>query len=93
MTQDRSPRLAPDAATRDAERRRLVDNGDGVLRGEDIHFVTRGVSAEEKAAVIATLVAAREAETNRVRRVARRDREPWARSQRSPEGIGDLLNE
>lgn len=52
--------------------------------------MTRDVSDEERAAVIAVLTGVRAEETKRVKRVARRDREPWARSQRVPEGIGEL---
>lgn len=89
---DTPGKMAPDAAERDAERRSLVDNGDGVIRGEDVEFITRNVSDDERAAVLAVLLAAREEERDRVRLVARRDREPWARSQRTPEGIGELLH-
>jgi len=84
--------MAPDAAARDAQRRSLIDNGDGVIRGEDIEFITRNVSEEERAAVLATLIAMRAEERDKVRLVARQDREPWHRSQRVPEGIGDLLH-
>lgn len=84
--------MAPDAAERDAHRRSLIDNGDGVIRGEDVEFITRGVTDEERAAVLAILVAMREEERDKVRLIARRDREPWHRSQRVPEGIGDLLH-
>lgn len=82
--------MAPDAAERDAQRRSLIDITDDTIRGEDVDFVTRGVSDEERAAVLAVLLALREEERDRVRLVARRDREPWARSQRAPEGISDL---
>lgn len=88
---DPNGRMAPDAAERDAQRRSLIDNGDGVIRGEDVEFITRNVSDEERAAVLAVLLALREQERDRVRLVARRDREPWARSQRTPEGISELL--
>lgn len=84
-------KMAPDAAARDAHNRKLAGNGDGVVRGEGIDFITRNVSAEEKAAVIAVLLAQQEAETNRVRRVESKNHEPWARSQRTPEGIDDFL--
>ncbi|QIK63879.1 hypothetical protein G7068_12250 [Leucobacter viscericola] len=83
--------LPPDAAARDAAKREEVGEVDTALTGDDIHFVTRGVSAEERAAAIAVLTQVRTEETQRVKRVARRDREPWARSQRVPEGIGELL--
>lgn len=82
--------VPPDAAARDAAKH-TDDADDHVLRGEDIRFVTRHVSQEERAAVIAVLTQAREEETAQVKRVARRDREPWARSQRVPEGISELL--
>ena len=82
--------MAPDAAERDAHRRSLIEGDDGVVRGEDVEFVTRGVSDEERAAVLAVLLALREEERDRVRLVARQEREPWARSQRTPEGIGEL---
>lgn len=83
--------LPPDAAARDAAKREEVGEVDTAITGEDIHFVTRDVSDEERAAAIAVLTQVRTEETQRVKRVARRDREPWARSQRVPEGIGDLL--
>lgn len=84
--------MAPDAAERDAYNRGLAGDSDRILRGEDITFITRNVSAEDRAAVIAVLLAQREAETDRQRLVERQDREPWARSQRVPEGIADLLS-
>ncbi len=83
--------LPPDAAERDAARRGQLGERDDAIAGEDIRFVTRGVSDEERAAVIAVLTQVRAEETQQVKRVARRDREPWARSQRVPEGIGELL--
>lgn len=82
-------RLAPDAAARDAAKRSLVPEDDGVIRGEDVRFLTRNVSDVERAAVLAVLTSVREEETNRVRSVRRTDRDPWARSQRSPERIRD----
>ncbi|MFT4232830.1 MAG: hypothetical protein QM606_08675 [Leucobacter sp.] len=85
--------LPPDASARDAARREGLGEHDDAIRGEDIRFVTRGVSAEERAAVIAVLTQAREEEARQAKRVARRDREPWARSQRVPEGISELLIE
>ncbi|MDA3147661.1 hypothetical protein JSO19_09760 [Leucobacter sp. UCMA 4100] len=84
--------MAPDAAERDALRRELIDTGDDVIRADDVEFVTKNLSDEEQAAVLAVLLAMREEERDRVRLVARRDREPWTRSQRTPEGIGELLN-
>lgn len=83
--------LPPDAAARDAAKREDVGETDDAINGDDITFVTRDVSEEERAAVIAVLTEARAEETRRVKRVARRDREPWARSQRVPDGIADLL--
>ena len=85
--------LPPDAAARDAARRGEIAEHDDALAGDDIRFVTRNVTAEERAAVIAVLTRVRSEETQRAKRVARRDREPWARSQRVPEGIGELLHE
>lgn len=85
--------LPPDAAARDAAKREGLGETDGVVRGEDIRFVTEHLSDTERAAVIAVLTQVRSEETRQVKRVARRDREPWARSQRVPEGIGDLLAE
>ncbi|MFA5606261.1 MAG: hypothetical protein WDA07_03580 [Leucobacter sp.] len=82
--------LPPDALERDAAKREEIGDRDDTLRGDDIRFVTRDVSDEERAAVIAVLTGVRAEETKRVKRVARRDREPWARSQRVPEGIGEL---
>lgn len=83
--------LPPDAAARDAAKREDAGDADDAIRGEDITFITGGVSDEERAAVIAVLTAARTEETRQVKRVARRDREPWARSQRVPDGFADLL--
>lgn len=82
--------LPPDAAARDAARREAIEQDD-TLRGEDIEFHTRHVTPWERAAVIATLTQVRSEETSRKKRVKRREREPWARSQRIPEGISDLL--
>ena len=85
--------LPPDASERDAARREELGDPDPALVGEDIRFVTRGVSEEDRAAVVAVLTQARAEESQQVKRVARRDREPWSRSQRVPEGISDLLAE
>ena len=85
--------LPPDAAARDAAKREEIGPFDDAINGEDIHFVTRQVTAEERAAVIAVLTQVRAEESQQMKRVARRDREPWARSQRVPEGIADLLAE
>lgn len=85
--------LPPDAAARDAAKREEAGLGDQVLTSDGFAFVTRGVSDEEKAAVIAVLAQVRAEETQRVRRVERRDHQPWARSQRVPEGLADLLAE
>ena len=83
--------LPPDAAARDAARRNGVEEADPALTGHDIEFVTRHVTPEERAAVIAVLTRVRAEETQQMKRVARRDREPWARSQRVPDGIADLI--
>lgn len=83
--------LPPDAAERDAAKRNGIDGDPEVELGEDIHFVTRSVSDEERAAVIAVLTAVRAEESHQAKGVERRAREPWARSQRVPEGIADLL--
>ena len=77
--------LPPDAAMRDARRRDEIGETDDAIRGDDISFVTAGVDAETQAAVIAVLTQARAEETERAKRVARRDRAPWSRSQRVPE--------
>lgn len=81
----------PDAAARDAARRKEAGPVDDTLHADEFDFVTRDVSAEDRAAVIAVLTQVRTEETRRVRRVERREHEPWARSQRVPEGIGELL--
>lgn len=83
--------LPPDAAARDAARREEAGPVDSVLHDEGFFFHTRGVTDEERAAVIAVLSEVRAEETQRVRRVERREHLPWRRSQRVPEGIGDLL--
>lgn len=83
--------LPPDAAARDAAKREELGPHDDAVHGDDITFVTRGVSGAERAAVIAVLTQVRSEESDQVKKVARRDREPWARSQRVPEGIADLL--
>lgn len=84
--------LPPDAAARDAARRDGMADSDPTVTGDDIRFVTQQLSDEERAAVIAVLTRVRAEETHRMKRVARRDREPWSRSQRVPEGIGELLD-
>lgn len=83
--------LPPDAAARDAAKREEAGIEEAVLRAEDFHFITRNVSDEEKAAVIAVLTEVRTEETAQVRRVERRERQPWARSQRVPQAFSDLL--
>lgn len=83
--------LPPDAAARDAARRQELGEIDEAMRGDDVRFVTRRVSDEERAAVIAVLTRVRTEETQRIKRVERRERQPWSRSQRVPEGINDLL--
>lgn len=85
--------LPPDAAARDAAKREQAGVGNQALTDEGFDFLTRGVSDEEKAAVIAVITQVRAEETQRVRRVERREHQPWARSQRVPEGIADLLAE
>lgn len=82
--------LPPDAAERDAAKREHLGEADDALHASDLTFVTRQVDAETQAAVAAVLAAVRAEETRRVKRVERRDHEPWARSQRVPEGIGEL---
>jgi hypothetical protein len=83
--------LPPDAAARDAAKREELGEADDALHGGDFRFVTRHVSDDEKAAAIAVLSAVRAEETQRVKRVERREHQPWARSQRVAEGIGELL--
>ncbi|MHA3724794.1 hypothetical protein ACXR2T_13070 [Leucobacter sp. HY1910] len=85
--------LPPDASARDAARREEMGDADAHLTGDDVRFITKQVSDTERAAVIAVLTQVRAEETERVKRVERREREPWARSQRVPEGISDLLIE
>ncbi|MGO1539679.1 MAG: hypothetical protein ACTHZ9_06880 [Leucobacter sp.] len=93
MSPNLDPQLPPDAAARDAARRERVSDLPKLPLGEDIRFVTTQVSDEERAAVVSVLTQVRAEESQQVRRVARRDREPWSRSQRVPEGISDLLAE
>jgi hypothetical protein len=90
---DSEPELAPDAAARDAAKREEVAEGDQALSDANFRFITRGTTEVERAAVIAVLTKVRAEETERVKRVERREHQPWARSQRVPEGIGDLLAE
>ena len=85
--------LPPDAAARDAAKREEAGPPDDTLTSEGFDFVTRGVSDEERAAVIAVLTQVRAEETAQVRRVERREHEPWARSQRVPQPFGDLFLE
>ena len=85
--------LPPDAAARDAAKRDDAGGADAALCGDDFRFATRHLSDEEKSAVIAVLTQVRAEEMALMRRVERRDRDPWARSQRVPEGISDLLLE
>lgn len=93
MTPLDDPTLPPDALERDAAKREQLGEVDEALHVDEFHFVTRGVSDEERAAVVAVLSQVRTEESQQAKRVARRDREPWARSQRVPEGIGELLAE
>ncbi|WP_233569245.1 hypothetical protein [Leucobacter sp. OH1287] len=83
-------KLPPGALARDEARRQLIETDDTVS-GDDFVFVTKQVSATEKAAVIAVLTAERTEETQRVKHVERIEREPWRRSQRTPRRIEDLL--
>lgn len=85
--------LPPDAAARDAAKRETSGPGQQALTSDGFDFVTRGVSDAEQAAVIAVLTQVRAEETHRVRRVERREHQPWARSQRVPVSINDLLIE
>lgn len=85
--------LAPDAAARDAAKREEAGLGNQPLSDEGFHFVTQGVSPEIKAVVIAVVTRVRAEEAQGVRRVESREHQPWARSQRVPEGISDLLAE
>ncbi|XPP26404.1 MAG: hypothetical protein ACNYNX_12455 [Leucobacter sp.] len=88
-----STALPPDAAARDAAKRQELGEAEHAISSGDFRFATRQLSDEEQAAVIAVLTAIRTEETQRVRRVERREHQPWSRSQRVPEGIGDLLAE
>lgn len=82
--------LPPDAAARDAAKREEAAIGDDALSDRDFRFITRGTTDIERAAVIAVLTRVRAEETDRVKRVERRERQPWARSQRVPDRIHDL---
>lgn len=90
---DRDTLLPPDAAARDAAKREELGPEDDAIKSDGFEFVTRGVSAEEKAAVISVLTRMRAEETEHVRRVERREHQPWSRSQRVPQAFGDLLLE
>lgn len=85
--------LPPDAAARDAAKREDAGIADATLSSDGFEFITRGVTDEEQAAVIAVLTQVRAEETERVRRVERREHQPWARSQRVPQPFEDLLIE
>lgn len=85
--------LPPDAAARDAAKRDELGAHDRALKSDGFVFATRDVSDEERAAVISVLTQMRAEETERVRRVERREHQPWARSQRVPQDFGDLLHE
>lgn len=93
LTAVEAGQLPPDAAARDAAKREEAGYSEHHLTDEGFRFATRGVSDEDKAAVIAVLTQVRAEETQRVRRVERREHQPWRRSQRVPEGIADLLAE
>jgi hypothetical protein len=66
------------------------NGGDMNAEALDMVFITKNVSEAEQAAVIATLGQLREEETQQVKQVARRENEPWRRSQRNPEGINEF---
>lgn len=66
------------------------NGGDMTAEALDMVFITKNVSEAEQAAVIATLGQLREEETQQVKQVARRENEPWRRSQRNPEGINEF---
>ncbi len=83
--------LPPDAAARDAAKREEAGLDDATISSEGFHFTTRGVSDEERAAVIAVLTQMRTEETEQVRRVERREHQPWARSQRVQQAFEDLF--
>lgn len=85
--------LPPDAAARDAAKREELGEADDTLSAHDFTFITRGVTDTEQAAIIGVLSTVRVEETQRLKRVERREHQPWARSQRVPEGIADLLGE
>ena len=68
------------------------ESADAVLSDDGLAFVTENATDTERAAVIAVLAQARSEETERVRRVGRRERAPWSRSQRTPEGIAEYLS-
>lgn len=81
----------PDAAARDAAKREEVGSADDAISDEDFRFVTRGVTPDERAAVIAVLTRVRAEETARAKRVERREHQPWARSQRVPDSVTPLI--
>lgn len=81
----------PDAAARDAAKREEAGPVDDALSDAEFSFITRGVTAEEKAAVIAVLTRVRAEESSRAKRIERREHRPWARSQRVPEGLSALV--
>lgn len=91
MTDHENTVLPPDASERDAARREELGEIDTALHDREFEFVTSGVSDEERAAAIAVLTQLRTEESQRAKRVARREREPWARSQRVPDRISDFL--
>ncbi|MFC4222920.1 hypothetical protein [Lysinibacter cavernae] len=57
----------------------------------DVRFVTKNATDDERAAVQAVLAFLKVQESQQVRSVASRSREPWRRSQRTPEGISEYL--
>lgn len=81
----------PSAADRDAAKRASAQQDD-VLKEAEYTFLTRNLSDTEKAAAIAALTAVRTEETRMVKRVARIERQPWRRSQRTPRRIEEFLD-
>jgi len=88
---DEQEAVPPDAAARDAAKREEAGPADDALGDTEFRFVTRGVSDEERAAVIAVLTQLRAEETRRAKRVERREHEPWARSQRVPDSLSGII--
>ena len=91
MSEVADGQLPPDAAARDAAKRADLPD-ESTLADHDIRFVTKQVSTEERAAVVAVLTQVRAEEAQRVKRVERIEREPWRRAQRLPRPIQDFLD-